>query len=65
MISLFSLELYTKECRQYQDDIGFYVQHCGGSFSVHRHDIEFTIPEKYKDFMLIQFPFLKEVPLIY
>ena len=62
---MFSLDLYTKECRQYQDDIGFYVQRCGGQFSVHRHDIEFTIPEKYKDFMLIQFPFLKEIPLVY
>jgi hypothetical protein len=55
MITMFSLELYTPECHRYQDDIGFYVQSCGGEFSVHRHDIEF----------LIQFPFLKEVPLIY
>ena len=65
MISMFSLDLYTKECRQYRDDIGFYVQQCGGEFSVHRHTIEFTIPKKYKDFMLIQFPFLKEITLIY
>ena len=65
MISIFSLELYSPECRQHRDDIGFYVQHCGGEFSVHRHTIEFTVPQRYKDFVLLQYPFLKEIPLVY
>ena len=54
---MFSLELYTPEYTRYADDIGFYAQNCGGYFHVARHDVEFTFPEKYKDFVLIQYPF--------
>ena len=65
MIVMFSLELYTPEYRRYADDIGFYAQDCGGYFHVARHDVEYTFPEKYKDFVLIQYPFLKLIPLVY
>jgi tRNA 2-selenouridine synthase SelU len=62
---MFSLELYTPNYKQYADEIGFYVQRIGGEIAVRRHDVEFTVPVKYKDFVLIQYPFLKEIPLIY
>jgi hypothetical protein len=65
MITMFSLELYTPNYKQYADEIGFYVQRIGGEIAVRRHDVEFTVPVKYKDFVLIQYPFLKEIPLIY
>lgn len=65
MIAMFSLELYTSEYKQYADEVGFYVQRIGGELAVRRHDVEFTVPDKYKDFILIQYPFLKSVPLIY
>jgi hypothetical protein len=65
MISIFSLELYTPDYKQYADEIGFYIQRCGGELAVRRHAVEFTVPIRYKDFVLIKYPFLKEVPLIY
>ena len=65
MIAIFSIELYTTEYKKYADDIGFYVQHIGGEFAVTRNNVEFTVPLKYKDFVLIQYPFLKEIPLVY
>ena len=51
---MYSLPLYTPEYRKYADDVGFYIQKCGGEFHVARHDIEFTFEEKYKDFVLLQ-----------
>ena len=65
MISIFSLELYTPDYKQYADEIGFYVQRCGGDLAVRRHTVEFTVPLRYRDFVLIQYPFLKEIPLVY
>jgi hypothetical protein len=65
MIAIFSLELYTSDYKNYADEVGFYVQKCGGEIAVRRHDVEFTVPLHYKDFVLIQYPFLKIVPLIY
>jgi uncharacterized protein (DUF1330 family) len=65
MIVMYSLKKYTKEYKEHLDDIGFYIQKIGGEFSVARHDVEFTFEDKYKDFVLIQFPFLREIPLCY
>ena len=65
MIVMYSLSLYTPEYKRYADDVGFYIQKIGGEFAVCRHDVEFTFEDKYKDFVLIQFPFLKEIPLCY
>jgi len=65
MISMFSLELYTPNYQQFADEIGFYVQRIGGELAVRRHDVEFTVPLRYKDFVLIKYPFLKEIPLVY
>jgi hypothetical protein len=65
MIVMFSLELYTPEYKQYADDIGFYAQACGGYFHVARYDVEFTFPQKYKTFVMIKYPFLKEIALCY
>lgn len=65
MIAMFSLELYTQEYKKYADEVGLYVQRIGGELAVRRYDIEFTVPIRYKDFVLIQYPFLKLVPLIY
>jgi hypothetical protein len=65
MIAIFSLELYTPEYKQYADEVGFYVQDRGGEIAVRRHDVEFTVPIQHQLFMLIKYPFLKMIPLIY
>jgi len=65
MIVMFSLKKYTPECKEYLDTVGDYIQQCGGEFHIARHEIEFTIEERFKDFVLLQFPFLKEIPLCY
>jgi len=65
MIAIFSLELYTPEYKQYADEVGFYVQDLGGEIAVRRHDVEFTVPIQHQLFMLIKYPFLKMIPLIY
>jgi len=65
MIAMFSLELYTPNYHKYADEVGFYVQRIGGELAVRRHDVEFTVPIRYRDFVLIQYPFLKEIPLMY
>lgn len=65
MIVMYSLKKYTPEYKKYLDDVGFYIQKIGGEFTNARHEIEFTFEDKYKDFVLIQFPFLKEIKLVY
>jgi hypothetical protein len=65
MIAMFSLPLYTPEYKQYADEVGYYVQECGGYFHVARHDVEFTVPIEQQLFVMIKFPFLKTVPLVY
>ena len=65
MIAIFSLALYTSEYKKYADEVGFYVQECGGEIAVRRHDVEFTVPIQHQLFVLIKYPFLKIVPLIY
>jgi uncharacterized protein (DUF1330 family) len=65
MIAMFSLPLYTPEYKQYGDDVGDYVQECGGHFHIARNDVEFTVPLEQKLFVLIKFPFLKIIPLVY
>lgn len=65
MIVMFSLKKYTAEFKEYLDDVGFYVQKCGGEFHIGRHEVEFTFEEIHKDFVLMKFPFLKEIPLCY
>jgi len=65
MIVMFSLSLYSPEYKQYADDVGFYAQDIGGYFHVRKHNVEFTFPQRYKDFVMIKYPFLKEIPLCY
>jgi uncharacterized protein (DUF1330 family) len=65
MIVMYSLKKHTPECKEYLDQVGFYVQKCGGEFHIGRHEIEFTFEDRYKDFVLVQFPFLEEIPLCY
>lgn len=65
MIVMYALKKYTPEYKQYLDDIGYYIQKCGGEFHIARHEVEFTFEDKYTDFLLLQFPFLKEIPLCY
>lgn len=47
------------------DEVSLYAQNCGGYFIIQRHVYEFYIPAEYRDFLLIQFPFLDEVAYIY
>jgi hypothetical protein len=48
------------------DDIGFYAQAIGGYFEVHRGtEVEFFIPQEYRDFMIIKYPLLTEVAYVY
>lgn len=47
------------------DNIGFYTQSVGGYFEIHRGvKVEFFVPPEYRDFILIKYPFLKEVSYI-
>lgn len=62
---MFSLSLCAPEYEQYADEVGFYVQDCGGYFHVARHDVEFIVPIEQQLFVMIKFPFLKTVPLVY
>jgi len=62
---MYALSRWCREYKEQLDCVGDYIQKIGGEFHVGRHDIEFTFEEKYKDFVLVQFPFLKEIPLCY
>ena len=57
--------MYAPEYKLYSDEVGYYIQQCGGEFYVRRHDVEFVVEEKYREFVLIKFPFLEQVPLCY
>ena len=65
MIVMFSLSLYSPEYKQHADDVGLYIQNFGGSLAIRRHEVEFTIEEKYREFVIIKYPFLEEIPLCY
>ena len=58
MIS-FTLDKFSKI--QLKDDVSLYVQECGGYFEIQRYVIEFFVPQEYRDFMLMKYPFLEEV----
>jgi hypothetical protein len=47
------------------DDVGLYVQECGGHFELQKYVIEFFVPEEYRDFIIIKYPFLREVEYVY
>ena len=47
------------------DDVSLYVQECGGYFELQRYVIEFFVPEEYRDFFIIKYPFLREVEYVY
>jgi len=63
MIS-FTVDAWSSKTSQ-ADEIGFYAQECGGHFYIHRHVVEFFVPEEYRDFMLMKFPQLTEVAYVY
>jgi uncharacterized protein (DUF1330 family) len=65
MIVMYSLKNNAPEYEEYLDKVGDYIQHCGGEFHLARHEVEFTFEEKHRVFVLLQFPFLKEIPLCY
>jgi hypothetical protein len=62
MIS-FTVDAWSSKTSQ-ADEIGLYVQECGGYFHIDRHVIEFFIPDEYRDFMLMKYPHLEEVNYI-
>lgn len=47
------------------DDISLYVQDCGGYFIIQRHVYEFYIPEEYREFLIMKYPFLEEIAYVY
>lgn len=47
------------------DDVSLYVQESGGYFEIQRFVVEFYVPEEYRDFILIKYPFLEEVSYVY
>jgi uncharacterized protein (DUF1330 family) len=57
--------MYAPEYKMYSDEVGYYIQECGGEFYVRRNDVEFVVEERYREFVLIKFPFLEEIPLAY
>jgi hypothetical protein len=58
MIS-FTIDKFSKF--ETKDEISLYVQECGGYFEIQRRVVEFFVPEEYRDFILIKYPFLEEV----
>ena len=51
--------------RNVLDDVGLYVQQLGGHFETHRgHVVEFFVPQEYRDFVILKYPFLQEVAYI-
>jgi hypothetical protein len=61
MIS-FTIDKFTKI--PVKDEISLYVQEIGGHFEIQRRVIEFFIPEEYREFIIIKYPFLEEVDYI-
>jgi hypothetical protein len=47
-----------------KDELSLYVQEIGGYFEIQKRVIEFFVPEEYRDFMIIKYPFLEEVEYI-
>jgi hypothetical protein len=62
---MYTMNRWYREFKELKDEVGDYIQGIGGEFHIARHDIEFTFEEKYRDFVLIKYPFLKEAPLCY
>jgi uncharacterized protein (DUF1330 family) len=62
---MFSLRTFIPEYKLYADEVGDYIQKCGGEFYLRKHDVEFVVEEKYREFVLIKYPFLEQVPLVY
>jgi hypothetical protein len=61
MIS-FTIDKFTKI--PVKDEISLYVQEIGGSFEIQRHVVEFFVPQEYRDFIIMKYPFLQEVEYI-
>jgi hypothetical protein len=61
MIS-FTLDKFSKI--PIKDDVSLYVQEIGGHFEIQRHVIEFFVPQEYRDFIIMKYPFLEEVDYI-
>ncbi len=56
---------YFHHGRAVLDDVGLYVQQLGGHFETHRgHVIEFFVPQEYRDFVILKYPFLREVEYV-
>jgi hypothetical protein len=56
---------YFHHGRNVLDDVGLYVQELGGHFETHRgHVIEFFVPVEYRDFVILKYPFLREVEYV-
>jgi hypothetical protein len=66
MIS-FRAELFSKAIPMSDlDEIGLYAQSLGGYFEVHRGwEVEFYVPQEYRDFILLKYPKLEEVAYVY
>ena len=47
------------------DEVGLYVQECGGYFELQRYVVEFFVPVEYRDFIIIKYPFLREVKYVF
>lgn len=55
----FNLPRATPSFVELADEIGDYVQHLGGEFFCRKHHVEFHVPIKCIDFMLIRYPVLQ------
>jgi hypothetical protein len=62
MIS-FTIDKFSKFTTK--DEVSLYVQECGGHFEVQKRTIEFFVPQEYREFMLLKYPFLTEVAYVY
>jgi len=61
MIS-FTIDKFTKI--PVKDELSLYVQEIGGYFEIQKRVVEFFIPEEYREFMIIKYPFLSEVEYV-
>ena len=58
---MISFTIDKSEHKDLIDEIDVYVQEIGGRFAILRNVVEFYIPQEYRYFIILKYPFLQEV----
>ena len=60
-LEMISFTIDKSEHKDLIDEIDVYVQEIGGRFAILRNVVEFYIPQEYRYFIILKYPFLQEV----